>query len=141
MRQSSLFVICLALVGLTESPAPCQTLDWPRPPHHANAATVLPPVRIDTIAFAALPAEAQRVAFALHHHIHNTPHFFHDGAIFYNDEGQLPPHRVGYYHEYTVPTPGLHERGARRVIVGGAPPRVWYYTANHYRTFQRFQIP
>ena len=141
MRQSSLFVICLVLFGLIESPALCHSVDWPPPTHDADAATVLPSDRTDTIAFAALPAEAQRVALALHYRSHNTPRFFHDGAIFYNDEGQLPPRRVGYYHEYTVPTPGLHERGVRRIIVGGSPPRVWYYTANHYRTFQRFQIP
>src|ERR1700735_699726 len=33
-----------------------------------------------------------------------------DGIVFGNREGLLPPHRRGYYHEYTVPTPRAHNR-------------------------------
>ena len=61
-----------------------------------------------------------------------------DGVVFGNYEHRLPPQPRGYYHEYTVPTPGARNRGARRIITGGTPPAVYYYTDNHYRSFRRF---
>lgn len=60
-----------------------------------------------------------------------------DGTVFQNREGILPDESTGYYHEYTVKTPGSPDRGARRLIGGGAttdPPHV-YYTADHYASF------
>lgn len=60
-----------------------------------------------------------------------------DGIIFGNYERRLPSQSRGYYHEYTVPTPGAHTRGARRIISGEAGER--YYTADHYRSFQRIR--
>lgn len=62
-----------------------------------------------------------------------------DGAVFGNYEGLLPKQPRGYYHEYTVETPGARNRGARRIITGGTPPVVWYYTDDHYRSFRRFE--
>ena len=64
-----------------------------------------------------------------------------DGVVFGNYEHQLPSQRRGYYHEYTVPTPGAHSRGARRIIVGGKPPgsAEYFYTNDHYASFQRIQ--
>ena len=59
-----------------------------------------------------------------------------DGQTFGNREGLLPDERGGYYREYTVPTPGAPDRGARRIVTGGSPPSVWYYTADHYRSFR-----
>jgi len=59
-----------------------------------------------------------------------------DGSVFGNREGQLPDAARGYYHEYTVPTPGSPDRGARRIVTGGTPPVVWYYTDDHYRSFR-----
>jgi guanyl-specific ribonuclease Sa len=64
-----------------------------------------------------------------------------DGTVFGNREGRLPPQPRGYYHEYTVDTPGLDYRGARRIITGGHPPMVYYYTDDHYRTFHPFEMP
>ena len=61
-----------------------------------------------------------------------------DGVVFGNYEHLLPPQPRGYYHEYTVPTPGARNRGARRIITGGTPPTVYYYTDDHYRSFRRF---
>jgi ribonuclease T1 len=58
-----------------------------------------------------------------------------DGIVFHNYEGLLPDEPSGYYHEYTVPTPGAADRGARRIIVGSAGELYW--TADHYRTFER----
>ena len=62
-----------------------------------------------------------------------------DGIVFNNFEKRLPPEPRGYYHEYTVPTPGSKDRGARRIITGGTPPVVFYYTDDHYRSFARIQ--
>lgn len=62
-----------------------------------------------------------------------------DGITFQNRERRLPEQPNGYYREYTVPTPGSSDRGARRIITGGSPPVVFYYTADHYRTFRRIQ--
>lgn len=59
-----------------------------------------------------------------------------DGQTFGNREGLLPAERRGYYREYTVPTPGSRDRGARRIVTGGSPPAVWYYTEDHYRSFR-----
>ena len=63
-----------------------------------------------------------------------------DGAVFGNYEHRLPQQPRGYYHEYTVETPGAHNRGARRIITGGTPPQVHYYTDDHYRSFRRFAV-
>ena len=63
-----------------------------------------------------------------------------DGGVFGNYEGLLPRQPRGYYHEYTVETPGARTRGARRIITGGTPPMVWYYTDDHYRSFRRFEV-
>ncbi|MFD0152413.1 ribonuclease domain-containing protein [Streptomyces sp. NPDC055721] len=57
-----------------------------------------------------------------------------DGAVFQNREGILPSHSLGYYHEYTVKTPGVSTRGARRIVTGNAVQED-YYTADHYATF------
>ena len=65
----------------------------------------------------------------------------HDGSVFGNYEHLLPEMPRGYYHEYTVSTPGAHDRGARRIITGGTPSAVYYYTGDHYRSFQRFTLP
>jgi ribonuclease T1 len=60
-----------------------------------------------------------------------------DGITFGNYEKRLPLKTRGYYREYTVPTPGEHSRGARRIIAGTQGER--YYTPDHYRSFQRIR--
>lgn len=60
-----------------------------------------------------------------------------DGITFQNRERLLPERGKAYYREYTVPTPGEKTRGARRIITGGDPPEVYYYTDDHYKSFQR----
>ena len=57
-----------------------------------------------------------------------------DGRVFSNREKLLPMQRRGYYREYTVRTPGVRDRGARRIVAGGGE---FYYTADHYRSFKR----
>jgi ribonuclease T1 len=60
-----------------------------------------------------------------------------DGLVFSNFEGHLPARARGWYHEYTVPTPGLDHRGARRIVTGGEPPSEYWYTDDHYESFRR----
>ena len=62
-----------------------------------------------------------------------------DGGVFGNREGRLPSKSRGYYREYTVETPGLDHRGARRIVTGGQPPSVYYYTDDHYDSFRSFE--
>ena len=63
-----------------------------------------------------------------------------DGVVFGNYEHLLPEQPRGYYHEYTVETPGAGNRGARRIITGGTPPEIYYYTDDHYRSFRTFRV-
>lgn len=93
----------------------------------------------DVIAVSDLPVEAQKT-LALIRQGGPFP-FSKDGVAFGNYEGALPRQGRGYYHEYTVKTPGARNRGARRIIVGGQPisSRDRYYTDNHYATFKRIK--
>lgn len=63
-----------------------------------------------------------------------------DGITFNNFEKRLPLQRRGYYREYTVRTPGVKHRGARRIVCGGEQPRrpdACWYTADHYKSFRK----
>jgi guanyl-specific ribonuclease Sa len=85
-----------------------------------------------------LPAEAAPVvARILDGSAHPHPQ---DGSTFFNRESHLPDRPRGYYREYTVPTPGLGHRGARRIVTGGRPPVDWYYSDDHYDSFRRFEV-
>lgn len=86
-----------------------------------------------------LPAEA-RHTLALITSGGPFPHR-QDGTVFGNYEHLLPSESRSYYHEYTVDTPGADNRGARRIITGGNPPTVYYYTNDHYRSFRKFTPP
>ncbi len=95
------------------------------------------------IAYADLPAPAQAT---LHLIKQGGPFAYaRDGVVFANRERLLPRQPRGYYAEYTVPTPGLHHRGARRIVAGAGPQRdfrrsgEYYYTDNHYRSFRRIR--
>lgn len=57
-----------------------------------------------------------------------------DGVVFQNREHVLPAQSSGYYHEYTVITPGSPTRGARRIVTGQRAQED-YYTSDHYSTF------
>ena len=100
------------------------------------------------VALADLPGEA-RETLSLIERGGPFPYPHKDGSTFGNFERRLPIQRRGYYREYTVPTPGRHDRGARRIIVGGSSgPRVhsaasseYYYTDDHYRSFRRIYQP
>jgi ribonuclease T1 len=91
------------------------------------------------IAVSELPAEGRDV-LAL---IRKGGPFRHDrdGVTFGNREQLLPAKPRGYYLEYTVRTPGVKSRGARRIVCGGAPtaPDACYYTGDHYASFKRIR--
>ena len=93
-----------------------------------------------TVPLGRLPAEAQ----AVHRAIYAGGPFAYskDGIVFGNRERLLPAEPRGYYHEYTVATPGVRDRGARRIICGGQPvtaPAACYYTGDHYASFRRIE--
>ena len=94
---------------------------------------------LEVVSVSELPPEA-RVTLR---HIHDGGPFPYsrDGVVFGNRERMLPPQPRGYYHEYTVPTPGAKTRGARRVVCGGAVTSVseCYYSDDHYQTFRRIR--
>jgi ribonuclease T1 len=87
------------------------------------------------VAATELPKEA-RTTIALIHKGGPYP-YAKDGAIFSNREGQLPKEKRGYYHEFTVKTPGERTRGARRIIAGTGGEL--YYTDDHYNHFRRIR--
>lgn len=62
-----------------------------------------------------------------------------DGITFQNREGLLPAKERGHYREYTVPTPGEDDRGARRLVVGGDRDVV-FYTDDHYDSFVEVDV-
>ena len=89
------------------------------------------------VALSTLPSEAQQT----HRLIHAGGPFRYskDGTVFGNRERLLPRRERGYYREYTVPTPGVRHRGARRIVCGGKPPthpEACYYTDDHYASFK-----
>jgi ribonuclease T1 len=98
------------------------------------------PVSVDsstTVSVAELPAEGASV----YRQIPQGGPFKYDkdGSVFGNRERLLPGQTRGYYREYTVATPGLSHRGARRIVCGGPPrtPDTCFYTADHYDSFRK----
>ncbi len=94
---------------------------------------------LESIAARDLPKEAQQT-LALIKQGGPFP-YAKDGVVFGNYEGVLPKRKRGYYHEFTVKTPGARNRGARRIITGGEPTASgeYYYTDDHYATFRRIR--
>lgn len=107
----------------------CATAAWTR-----TAPDALP-----DIAASALPKEAREVLVL----VRAGGPFPHerDGVAFGNRERLLPLKPKGYYREYTVRTPGVRTRGARRIVCGGPPvtPDACYYTPDHYRSYSRIR--
>jgi ribonuclease T1 len=93
-----------------------------------DAASGLPVVRL-----AALPPEAGRTVELIDAG-GPFPEPDHDGGTFGNREELLPDQPTGYYREYTVPTPGVDHRGARRIVAGDDGEEL-YWTDDHYSSF------
>ncbi|MDE1949976.1 MAG: ribonuclease N1 [Burkholderiales bacterium] len=92
----------------------------------------------DPVALSELPPAAQQTYQRI---LNGGPfRYQQDGVVFGNRERLLPRRSRGFYHEYTVRTPGAPNRGARRIVCGGVPPTqpdICYYTADHYSSFSR----
>ncbi len=113
--------VALCLVALVIGVGPPGWARGPAPPKTVEAAQ--------------LPREAQATLALIRR---GGPYRYRqDGSTFGNRERLLPAQPRDYYREYTVPTPGARDRGARRIVAGGRPPVVFYYTADHYRSFQK----
>ena len=96
---------------------------------------------LGTVAVGDLPAEARQTLALIRE---GGPYPYEkDGTVFGNYERKLPRQRRGYYTEYTVKTPQVRSRGARRIIAGGPDgrPTEFYYTDDHYQTFRRIEFP
>jgi ribonuclease T1 len=91
------------------------------------------------VAASALPAEARATLELIR--VGGPFPYERDGVVFGNREQLLPAKRLGYYHEYTVPTPRERTRGARRIVCGGhvADLSECYYSNDHYRSFRKIQ--
>jgi ribonuclease T1 len=123
---------CLVLIGgwlLTRAPL----TSTPTAPDDAQNTVA----GVPNCALASLPRE---VADAIENIQSNGPFPYprNDGVVFGNREAHLPDEARGYYHEYTVITPGAQNRSTRRVITGGTPatdPDEYFYTGDHYASF------
>lgn len=103
----------------------------------AAESTLLPGPASVSVALTSLPVQAQDVMVKIRE---GGPFRYEkDGSVFGNRERLLPGQTRGYYREYTVPTPGLNNRGARRIVCGGERPRMpdaCYFTEDHYSSFR-----
>jgi len=133
VRLATLLLIAFVAAGWRSARAPSSTPEAPATtpsPAAGNAAATRYP--------SFLPAEAVDTLELIER---GGPFpYQRDGTIFQNRERLLPERPRGYYREYTVATPGSRDRGARRIVTGGDPPDVYYYTDDHYRSFRRVEI-
>jgi ribonuclease T1 len=105
-------------------------------------AKAVPDAIQSTIGLAQLPPEGQQT-YRLIHQGGPFP-YEKDGVVFGNRERILPQKARGYYHEYTVKTPGERTRGARRIVCGGPEvqkPHNCYYSDDHYASFREILDP
>jgi len=126
-RKSGLAAILLAAASIGAQVQAKESVTSPNP-------------SLDSVALTALPREAQTTHRLI---LAGGPFpYGKDGTVFGNRERILPRKARGYYHEYTVRTPGARNRGARRLVCGGLPPTrpdICYYTDDHYSSFKRVQ--
>jgi len=122
------FLLCLltAFAGFVCAD-PCGAWDWGRLAYSKGQSETL-----TKIPLADLPPEAKHTLSLIKQ---GGPFPYpKDGTIFGNREGRLPHRPRGYYKEYTVKTPGLRHRGARRIVAGSGGE--FYYSDDHYNTFK-----
>ena len=102
-----------------------------------QSAPVLPDSSVSSVSAAGLPAQGLEVLAQIHQ---GGPfRYDKDGVVFGNRERLLPSKTRGYYREYTVSTPGVGHRGARRIVCGGEQPKrpdACFYTDDHYASFR-----
>lgn len=101
------------------------------PAVRANPPSQHNPSGLPELPESALPAEGRRVLELIR--AGGPYRYSQDDQTFGNFERILPRRDRGYYREYTVPTPGESDRGARRIVAGNGGDK--YYTDDHYETF------
>ncbi len=98
------------------------------------------PITSGVVSLTQLPPQAKQVYQLI---LKGGPFEFEkDGTVFGNRERILPTQKRGYYREYTVKTPYLSHRGAKRIVCGGwvvIQPEACYYTDDHYASFRKIQ--
>ncbi|MGW7088089.1 ribonuclease domain-containing protein [Streptomyces sp. NPDC054871] len=118
-RALAALLVCLAVLGTG-----CSSGSSTSAPAWAHG--------MPTVQAGRLPAEARRTLRLIDD---GGPFpYAKDGSVFGNFEGELPKQRRGHYREYTVPTPGERDRGARRIVTGSGGET--YYTDDHYASFK-----
>ncbi|MFC8510140.1 ribonuclease domain-containing protein [Streptomyces sp. NPDC057411] len=130
--------LSLLLTGLTGCSGDRTAPGGDAPPSSRTAASTAAPTRtapssgLPTVREAELPREARQTLVLIRS---GGPFpYAKDGAVFSNFERVLPQRKRGYYHEYTVRTPGERDRGARRIVTGQRGET--YYTDDHYQSFR-----
>ena len=129
MKRLSVLLACLFLSSCLSTPPPAP------PESSAVSSSGLP-------ACGSLPDEAWDTV-ALIEAGGPFPHPDNDDRRFGNYERILPEQPRDYYREYTVDTPGVHHRGARRIVTGGGSDGhvdEWFYTADHYESFCEVEV-
>jgi len=90
------------------------------------------PSGLPAVGESGLPPEARRTLALIRA---GGPYSYsQDDKTFGNFERILPRRATGYYREYTVPSPGESDRGARRIVAGAGGEK--YYTQDHYDSFE-----
>ena len=121
--QPTLALLLAVCIALATTPAIARG-------HHSRSDQTLQEVALST-----LPVEATETLRQIKQ---GGPFRYpRDGVVFGNFEKRLPGKPRGYYHEYTVKTPGVRSRGARRIVCG--QPAECYYSDDHYETFRRIR--
>ncbi|XHX78035.1 MAG: ribonuclease domain-containing protein [Stenomitos frigidus ULC029] len=133
LRFFSLFLTVLTLIGLTSvlhvEAQPASTSQTAP----SQTTIVARAVSIPVVAANRLPPEARSTINLIRQ---GGPFpYAKDGTVFRNRERRLPQAMTGYYREYTVKTPGVRHRGARRIVTGQGSEI--YYTSDHYASFVR----
>jgi ribonuclease T1 len=122
----SLLIATLAILGLTTG---ANAVQLAQPPCGDTSS-------YDVVALSSLPAEATDTAELIEQ---GGPYPYpQDGTVFQNREDILPDCTTGYYHEYTVKTPGSPDRGARRIVTGDDGEH--FYTDDHYASFSLIDL-
>ena len=131
-------VLVVAMVGggslssQTTTPEPGSATTSPTTASTAASKPAANPSSLPAINASQLPKEARQTLALI---AKGGPYpYDRDGVNFGNFEGLLPKKSGGFYKEYTVPTPGESDRGARRIIVGKDSAK--YYTPDHYESFK-----
>lgn len=124
-------IILLLLLGGGYAARAVQDHRSPSAPPVASASA-----RAGSIGLSQLPAQARQTV-ALIQRGGPFP-YSHDGIVYQNREKELPEEPAGYYHEYTVVTPGSSDRGTRRIVTGRDGS--FWYTDDHYASFRRIDL-